>query len=353
MLIKLYILEDIEYQKFYINEYDITYNNLLKYINLPKHSLYDELDESKKIWDKVFIKTIVNLFSYNSGEIMLDMNKKINCKFRILFSYEYYINHYYSSENKYKKIENNIKNYDNIIDAINNDPWQIIFIDSDYENYKEICKLAVSKNGYTIQCIDPELINEEIYKLAFQQNWSSLEFVKKQTEEMCKLAVSRNYNALQFVKPELMTEEICKLAVQHYSNDYEDKDEDDYDYENDYDYDYDYDYGALKYIKPEFMTDEICKLSVIQNGLSLRFVKLELMTDEICKLAVQNDGRSLEFVKKELMTDEICKLAVQEDGCALQYVKSELMTDEICKLAVINNGYAIQFVKKNLELQNY
>ena len=104
MLITLYTPIGIVYQKFNINETDITYGDLLKYINLPKHDLYDELDDSNKIYNKVFIKTIINLFSYNqinSKEIKLD--EEINgdiYKFTILFSYEYYIYNLY--ENKYK-----------------------------------------------------------------------------------------------------------------------------------------------------------------------------------------------------------------------------------------------------------
>ena len=65
MLITLYTPVGIEYQKFTINEDDIIYGGLIKYINLPKHELYDEFDKSKLIFDKVFIKTIINLFSYN------------------------------------------------------------------------------------------------------------------------------------------------------------------------------------------------------------------------------------------------------------------------------------------------
>ena len=51
MLITLYTPIGIEYQKFTINETDITYGDLLKYINLPKNELYDELDDSNKIYN--------------------------------------------------------------------------------------------------------------------------------------------------------------------------------------------------------------------------------------------------------------------------------------------------------------
>ena len=151
MLITLYTPIGIVYQKFTINETDITYDDLIKYINLPKNELYDEIDFSKTICDIVFIKTIITLFNYEKfKEIRLDdqINGDIN-EFGIMFSYEYYIychNNYYDS--KYKKIENNIKNGNN--DAIENDPYQIIFIDCDCQNYEYICKSVVKKTGLYI-----------------------------------------------------------------------------------------------------------------------------------------------------------------------------------------------------------
>ena len=171
MLITLYTTQiGNVYQKFDINENDITYGDLIKYINLPKHKLFDELDLSKKIWNKVFIKTIINLFSYennenneNSGKINLDDEIILNSnEFTIVFSYEYYIYDYYNYDYNYEKIKNNIGNYNNIYDALKNDPYQIIFIDSENENYGEICKLVVHYNSYVLQCINPELRTEEI-----------------------------------------------------------------------------------------------------------------------------------------------------------------------------------------------
>ena len=233
MLITLYTTQiGNVYQKFDINENDITYGDLIKYINLPKHKLFDELDfsiSSQKIFNKVFIKTIINLFSYNkinSKEIKL--SDEINGdEFTIVFSYEYYCNNY---DDNYKKIKNNIENYNNIYDVIKNDPYQIIFIDSKDENYDEICKLAVQQNSKALQYLPPELMTEKIYKLAVQKDGKTL----------------------QYVPPELMTDEICKLAVQQNS------------------------FYALQYLKPKLMTDEICKLAVRQNGYALRYVPSEL-----------------------------------------------------------------------------
>ncbi len=278
MLITLYTPIGIVYQKFEITENDIIYGDLLKYINLPKNELFDELDKSKKTLNKVFIKTIINLFTYENSE-KINLDNEIICdndEFTIVFSYEYYICKYNSVNNYYHycKIENNIKNCNNIFKAIENEPWQIIFVENNDENYYEICKLAIQKIVNILQCIKPELINEEIFTLALNKYDYSLKYVKK----------------------ELMTDEICKLAVKKNG-------------------------WSLQYVKPELMTDEICKLAVKQNCWALQYVKQELMTEEICKLAVQQDGLSLRYVKEQ--TSEICDLAFQQNEFALQYMQEK------------------------------
>ena len=206
-------MEGIEYQKFEINENDITYNDLLKYIHLPKHSVYNELKSYESDWiGDVCIKTIVIYISYNSGKIR-NIYNKINCEFTIKFSYKYYIYSDYDGDGDgdgdYKRLKNNIKNCSNISDVVKNDPYQIIFIDSDYENYEEICKLAILQNYKVLKYIEEQ--TDEICKLAVQQNGCALYYVIKQTDEICKLALINNPNALHYVKEEFKTPELLKL----------------------------------------------------------------------------------------------------------------------------------------------
>ena len=120
---------------------------------------------------------------------------------------------------------------------------------------EEICKLAVQKNGKTLQYVVNQ--TEEICKLAVQQNGLVLEYVKNQTEEICKLAVRQHGYALQYVKEPFITEEICKLAVQ----------------KNGY---------ALYYVKNQ--TEEICRLAVQQNRMALRNIRDIIMKEKIGKL---------------------------------------------------------------------
>jgi hypothetical protein len=273
------------YQTILPIENDITYNDLIKYIQIQKHSEFDEIDFNKKISDTVFVKTSIILFDYVShNQIKLNDDIDKN-ELLVMFNYKYYIFSYYYD---YYELINDIKKYDNIFDAIKSNPYKLIFIDPQIENYEEICKLAVQQNG------------------------NALAYVKNQTDEICKLAVKQDAYAFRYVKEQ--TDEICKLAVQQKPY-------------------------ALEYVKNQ--TKEICKLAVQQNGSALYYVKNQ--TEEICKLAVKLNCYTLEYVR--VQTEELCQLAVQQNYITLQYVKKELQTEEICKIAIKQNGYALRYIK--------
>ena len=293
-MITLYNVSGKVYQTIIPTENDIIYNDLIKYIKIPKHQEFDEIDFNNKIYNnKVSVKTSIMLF-YNCdscNEIKLDDEINKNELF-IMFNHKYYINR--------RELKNDIKNYDDKNDFIKSNPYKLIFIDPQIENYQEICKLAVQQNG----CV--------------------LEFVKEQTEKICKLAVQQNGYALRYVPPELMNEEICKIAVQQCSY-------------------------AVEYVKEPFYTDEICKCAVKKNGLALKCIKKQFQTEEICKLAIEENHHSLQYVEKQ--TVDICKYAIQQHGCSLEYVSPELMTEELCKLAVQQNGLSLKHVKEEFKTE--
>jgi hypothetical protein len=169
------------YQTILPIENDITYNDLIKYINKP-HSQFDEIDFNKYIWFKVFVKISVVLFDNSHNEVkfedVINENELI-----VMFNYKYYVNKY--------ELINDIKNYDNIFDAIENNTYKLIFIDPQIENYEKICKFAVQKDTNVLKYVKNQ--TEEICKLAVQQTGIALEFVKNPTEEICKLAVQKKW----------------------------------------------------------------------------------------------------------------------------------------------------------------
>jgi hypothetical protein len=246
-MITIYNGSGTVYQTILPNENDITYKDLIKYIKIPKHSQFDEIDFDYKIFNTIFIKTSIILFdnccshsgSYNEIKLDDEINKN---ELLVMFNYKYYTLPYPSSCQKYYEIENDIKNYDNIFDAIKSNPYKLIFIDPQIENYEEICKLAVRQKGVIVQYVTEQ--TEEICHLAVQQNGLALIYVKEQTEGICQLAVQQNCNALIYIKNQ--TEEMCKLAVQQ-------------------------DGYVLQYVKNQ--TDEICKLAVKNTSYALKYVK--------------------------------------------------------------------------------
>jgi Domain of unknown function (DUF4116) len=165
----------------------------------------------------------------------------------------------------------------------------------------EICKLAVSQEGWTLGSVPKQLRTPEICKLAVSQEGRALNAVpfNIRTPELCKLAVSQNGRALLFVPEELKTPEICKIAVSQ-------------------------DGVGLLYVPEELITPELCKIAVGQNGNVLWRVPLYERTPEICKIAVSQNGDALQYVPTELKTLEICKIAVRQDNKAIKYVPTIL-----------------------------
>ena len=161
---------------------------------------------------------------------------------------------------------------------------QLINFDDDISFDKEDCVLQIFiKYKYCfniyINCYVPNIINfteENRYKIiinSIKKDGLFLNLLRKeeQNEEICKLAVQQNGFALQYVKIE-QTEELCKLAVQQNGL-------------------------CLGYVKIE-QTEELCKFALQQNGLSLGYVKNK--TEELCKLAVQQNGIALQYVPENM-----------------------------------------------------
>ena len=111
------------YQIILPNENDITYNDLIKYIKIPENPQFDEIDFNKKIYNTIFVKTLIILYDYysyysdsnNCNEIKLEdeINKD---KLIIVFDYKYYIHddniEYNNDIISYKELLNDITHHD-------------------------------------------------------------------------------------------------------------------------------------------------------------------------------------------------------------------------------------------------
>ena len=211
----------------------------------------------------------------------------------------------------------------------------------------EFCEVAVKNHGYALQYVPDELITKELFKLAVQSNECALKWIPKElrtkelcelaieqdgnnlayvpdeykTQELCELAVQKDGIALEYVPENIITKELCELAVQNNDNSF-----------------------ILYSISEEYKTPELCEMAIKKNGLALHFVPKELKTIEMCKLAVKQNEFSLQYVPEDIINKELCELAVQKDGWYLSYVPVYLRTKELCELAVKQNGWALKWV---------
>jgi len=103
--------------------------------------------------------------------------------------------------------------------AVTNDGYALLYVPEDFRTL-EICKLAVTNSGYVLQYVPKELRTLEICKLAVTNNGTSLGAVPKEfrTFELCKIAVAQAPAALKIaVSSSILSDdeqlELCKIEV--------------------------------------------------------------------------------------------------------------------------------------------
>ena len=188
---------------------------------------------------------------------------------------------------------------------------------------KELCKLAVKQDEEALLFVPEELRTLELYEMAVKQNRKALRWILKEhiTKELCELAVQKNGMALSYVSEEYKTKNMCKLAIQQ-------------------------DGMALLYVPHSLITKELCELAVKQNGEALYYAPTHFITKNMCKLAIQQNGMALLYVPHSLITKELCELSVKQNGEALYYTPTHFITKNMCKLAIQQNGLTLKFISK-------
>jgi hypothetical protein len=340
-MIKIFTPSGQEYQIIYYDKNCTTYRHLP--IKKPKHEIFSNSFDSFsdfKYKDQVLPKTIVTLLK-NGVKINLD-DIISETDLSVIFTTEYYI---FDGENV-NKIENMVETCDicELKELFKNNPFQLIFVDENNENYKLYAESALYANASAIQCVKKQENFEfwcsceimmynidslkfiknpslEICKLVLSRNVLSLKHINNPTEEMCKYAVQRNGLALEYVKNQ--TEEICAIAIN-------------------------LDGSAFKFVDPELYTEKICNLAAKRKGENLKYIKNQ--TFSMCIEAVKNNGMALEYVDKSLINKKMCIEAVICSAWAFQFVPPELLTEEIYKIAVIKEKYVLTHIYQTEEI---
>ena len=227
-MLKINTLSGQLFQTVYVNEDDVTYNDILKYINIPRHPKFEKLSSNgKNYYGEICVKQFVKLF-HETKEIDFNDNIDFNKELSILFYCEYYI--YFTGPIKiggdftlpgiFRKLCDDFTlpvcdTYDKCKACVDDNPHNIIFVNNKFIT-DELCKTVVINNGYLLKYIPIEKQSEEICKLAVQWHTNSLRWVKNQTDEICKLAVQQDGYSLRWVKNQ--TDEICKWAIEEHKD---------------------------------------------------------------------------------------------------------------------------------------
>ena len=338
----------------YLNENDVYYKDILKYVRDNKYPEWDptNINPKKEEGYRIYVKSITKLF-HNGLQLMDD--KEINFKLDIMqmCSFNEYMCYTYKGIYQFPKIDN-IDNTDNMHNILKKKLYylakshiteenRVIELVPDNIKDKKLCELAcccwemlkyipekfkteelckkclttiVRMPNITLQCPGKVYIS---YDSNINDNYFTYIPTKFLTNDFYTFAIGKNFNILKFVPIEHKTEELCKLAVKE-------------------------GFGQLEYVPENMKTEELCKISVKKSGYTLKFVPVYQITAELCYLAVKEDGNALEYVPKNMKTEELCKLAVQQIGYTLKYVPKNMKTAELCYLAVKADYHALKYV---------
>jgi len=131
----------------------------------------------------------------------------------------------------------------------------------------EICNLAVLKDSRAIQYV-PEKFMVALCRQAVERNGWAINCISERhrTEELWRIAISKSWSLLKELPASLMSEEFCRLAVSSCGK-------------------------ALEYVPDKYKTKELCFAAVKQDGHALKFVDVSKLTkeeySEICRLSLE------------------------------------------------------------------
>lgn len=156
---------------------------------------------------------------------------------------------------------------------------------------------SVNNPAYTIlRVIAKKYLTREVCEIAVSKNGRNLEYVPEQYRDavMCLAAVQSDGGALRYVPEQYQDIAMCMAAVQSGGS-------------------------ALEYVPKQILLGdkgyEICFTAVCNGGLALSFVpKCYLRGKEgkaLCEAAVKANGYALEYVPKRLITKELAKVAIE------------------------------------------
>jgi len=213
-----------------------------------------------------------------------------------------------------------------ILDIVSGDWTELRYLDSVWQDNREIVMAAVSCNAHALYYASDKLKDDEDFiTAAVMENGSALNYASenlKDQKEVVLAALSNDGSALKFASSNLKDDrEVVMAAVSDYGD-------------------------SLEFASDNFKNDEdIVKIAVSHYGLALKFAFNGMKNNKgVAMTAINNDVSALEHVSDGLKNDEeIIKAAVKKSGISLQFASKELRRHkDIVMLAVKNDARSIK-----------
>jgi hypothetical protein len=196
----------------------------------------------------------------------------------------------------------------------------------------EVCKAAVENNSYAIHGVyRSNLITKDEYKelclLAVSNNGFSIKEISfgHQDQEICDAAINSSCCAIMYMDSRFKTYDVCLKAA------------------------------SLNGSMIEFVPDDIIDFAMADAAMStnypgLNYIPNKFKTYDLCLKAVTMSGKNVTGIhNKEYFTPELGLAAVKSESCSIQWIPKEYHTKEMIKASLHKNGYMIASIEQTPE----
>jgi hypothetical protein len=207
----------------------------------------------------------------------------------------------------------------------------LALINDEFRTY-EICKAAVENNPYAIGNVyHSNLITSDEYRelclLAVTNNGFCIKEIRfgHQDQEMCNAAINSSCCAIMYMNPQFKTYDLCLKAV------------------------------SLNGSMIEFVPEDIIDFAMADAAMNtkypgLNYIPNKFKTYELCLKAVTMTGKNVCGINnKEYFTPELGLAAVKSESCSIQWIPKEYHTQEMIRASLDNNPFMIASIEQTPE----
>jgi hypothetical protein len=335
-MIHIQTLDGCNHQTIHVQETDIKYTDLLKYIS--SHNKINEINEYKKYdeYDECYhqhYKNDLDIFIQNESKLLhngipinLDDNIDFNKVLTIIFNDIYY----------YTPLLNTLVH-------------ELLPLDKSLQNVanqtEEICKKYINENPFTFIFVREQ--TEELCKFAITIEWQLIRYVKNKTDEICHYAINIESKALKFIKNK--SDEFYILVMHKTPENFkyiQDKNN------NICNHAIDICHQNMRFIQNS--TKEFCEWAFKKNHHVIEYIPEKYVTYEMCNLAFIKIWKKFTNIPKKMRTFKMCKTVLECNFREFKNMSNKMKKHpELCKIAIEGDCMFLEYVPKKKELVNY